>query len=99
MPVRSPKAFLRRYPLISFFVLAYALTWLLWAPMVFAGVPAFSETRHVPSPAGLPGVAIALGVALLAAVVMTVATRRRLSYPRYRYEAEHLDLGGLPAAR
>lgn len=81
MLVRSPTAFLRRYPLISFFVLAYALTWLLWAPMVFAGVPAFSETRHVPSPAGLPGVAIGVtGSALfMTAVTQGRAGLRRLS--------------------
>lgn len=49
---------LRAHPLISFFVLAYAITWALWAPLVFHGVPAFSETRHVPTLAALPAVAI-----------------------------------------
>lgn len=49
---------LRRHPVVSFFVIAYAVTWLLWAPMVAAGVPAFSESRHVPSLAALPGVAV-----------------------------------------
>lgn len=49
---------LRRHPLVSFFVLAYGVTWLLWTPMVAAGVPAFSESRHVPSLAALPGIAI-----------------------------------------
>lgn len=28
---------LRRHPLISFWVLSYAITWLLWAPMATAG--------------------------------------------------------------
>lgn len=49
---------LRAHPLVSFFVLAYALTWALWAPLLLNGIPAFSETRHVPSLAALPGVAI-----------------------------------------
>jgi membrane protease YdiL (CAAX protease family) len=34
----------------------------------------------------------ALAVALLAAVAITWRTHRRLGYPRYRYEAEDLDL-------
>lgn len=49
---------LRRHPVVSFFVIAYAVSWLLWAPMVAGGVPVFSESRHVPSPAALPGIAI-----------------------------------------
>lgn len=61
---------LRRYPLASFFVLAYAVTWALWAPMVIAGVPAFSETRHIPAPAALPGVVIGVtGTALFMTAV------------------------------
>jgi len=65
---------LRAHPLVSFFVLAYAVTWLLWAPMVFAGIPAFSETRHVPSLAGLPAVAIGVtGTAFF----MTAVTQGR----------------------
>jgi membrane protease YdiL (CAAX protease family) len=65
---------LRRYPLTSFFVLAYVITWLLWAPMVIAGVPAFSETRHVPTLAALPAVAIGVtGTALF----MTAVTQGR----------------------
>lgn len=49
---------LRAHPLIWFFVLAYGVTWALWAPLVINGVPAFSQTRHVPTLAALPGVAI-----------------------------------------
>ncbi|MGI9125895.1 MAG: hypothetical protein ACR2JM_14245, partial [Mycobacterium sp.] len=70
---------LRRHPLLSFWVLAYAVTWLLWAPMVFAGVPAFSETRHVPSLAALPGVAIGVtGTAFF----MTAVTQGRAGVRR-----------------
>jgi len=71
---RGPLGVLRRYPLISFFVLAYAVTWLLWAPMVLAGVPAFSATRHVPTLAALPAVAVGVtGSALF----MTAVTQGR----------------------
>ena len=49
---------MRARPLASFFVLAYAVTWLLWSPLVFAGVPAFSATTHAPSWYALPGVAV-----------------------------------------
>jgi membrane protease YdiL (CAAX protease family) len=63
---------LRAHPLVSFFALAYGLTWLLWAPMVFAGLPAFSPTRHVPSAYALPGVMIGVtGSALLMTAVTT----------------------------
>jgi membrane protease YdiL (CAAX protease family) len=41
----------------------------------------------------------ALAVALLAAIAIAWRTRRRLSYPRYRYEAEDLDLALPIAAR
>mgnify|MGYP001549267700 CR=1 FL=1 len=51
---------LRARPLLWFFVLAYAVTWLLWLPLVLGGVPAFSQTTHAPSLYTLPG--IALGV-------------------------------------
>ncbi len=70
---------LRAYPLTSFFVLAYAVTWLLWAPMVLGGVPAFSGTRHVPSWSTLP--AIAVGVTGTA-FVMTAVTRGRAGIRR-----------------
>jgi len=67
-------ALLRRHPLLSFWVLAYAVTWALWAPMVLAGWPAFSESTHLPSPAALPAVAVGVtGTAML----MTAVTQGR----------------------
>ena len=73
------KNLLRRHPLTAFFVLAYGLTWLLWAPMVLGGIPAFSPTRHVPSLAALPGVAIGVtGTAFL----MTWITQGRAGVRR-----------------
>lgn len=70
---------MRAYPLTAFFVLAYAVTWILWAPVVFAGVPAFSETRHVPSWFALPAVAVGVtGTAF----VMTAVTGGRAAVRR-----------------
>lgn len=81
---------LRRYPLVSFFVLAYAVTWLLWAPVVFAGVPAFSETRHVPSLAALPAVAVGVtGSALF----MTAITQGRPGLRRLFDRLRCWDIG------
>jgi hypothetical protein len=72
---------LRARPLVSFFVFSYAVTWLLWAPLVFAGVPAFSCRFGV------------LILCVVTALALVVLTRRLLGYTRYRHEAEHLDIG------
>lgn len=70
---------LRRYPLSSFFVLTYAVTWLLWAPLLIAGIPAFSPSRHVPSWATMPAVAVGVtGVAF----AMTAVTQGRAGVRR-----------------
>ncbi len=70
---------LRARPLVSFFVLSYAVTWLLWAPLVFAGVPAFTEATHTPSWYALPGVAVGVtGTAFF----MTAVTQGRAGVQR-----------------
>jgi hypothetical protein len=113
---------LRARPLVSFFALSYAVTWLLWAPLVFAGVPAFSETTHTSlllaillhgsvdgtatylqrladrgvfsaDAAALSGQFGVLILCVVTALALVVLTRRRLGYPRYHHEAEHLDIG------
>lgn len=77
--VRDIRERLRARPVLWFFVLAYAVTWLLWAPLVIAGVPAFSETRHVPSWYALPGVAVGVtGTAFF----MTAVTQGRAGVRR-----------------
>lgn len=81
---------LRRHPLGSFFVLAYGITWLLWAPAVFSGVPAFSESRHIPSPAALP--AVAIGVTGTA-VFMTAVTQGRPGLRRLWQRLTCWDVG------
>ena len=81
---------LRRHPLVSFFVLAYAVTWLLWAPMVVAGVPAFSASRHVPSFAALPAVAIGVSGS---AFLMTAITQGRTGIRRLLQRLTCWDVG------
>ena len=81
---------LRRHPLVSFFVLAYGVTWLLWSPMVLAGVPAFSASRHAPSWAALPGVAVGVtGTAFL----MTAVTQGRTGVRRLLQRLTCWDVG------
>jgi hypothetical protein len=40
---------MRNYPLVSFFILAYAITWVLQSPWVISGVPSFNEKTHAPA--------------------------------------------------
>lgn len=81
---------LPRYPLVSFFVLAYGVTWLLWAPVVFQGVPAFNEKTHVPALAALP--AVAVGVTGTA-IFMTAVTEGRAGLRRLRQRLTTWDVG------
>lgn len=37
---------MRNRPLLSFFVLAYAVTWLLQSPLLILGLPVFSPVTH-----------------------------------------------------
>jgi membrane protease YdiL (CAAX protease family) len=70
---------LRRWPLISFFVLAYVVTWLLQTPLLIFGIPVFSATTHAPSFYLLPSIAIGVtGSAFL----MTAVTQGRAGVRR-----------------
>ncbi|GAA1685126.1 type II CAAX endopeptidase family protein [Microbacterium lacus] len=56
----------RRRPLTMFFVIAYAVTWLLWSPLILLGVPAFNPDTFAPTIWVLPGIAIGVtGTAFL----------------------------------
>jgi hypothetical protein len=55
-------AALRRHPLISYFVLAYAVTWLLWLPGALLGLPQSLPTKFAYLPGGAIGIT---GVAFL----------------------------------
>ncbi len=81
---------LRSHPLIAFFTLAYLVTWALWTPVLIKGIPAFSEARHVPSLAALPGVAIGVtGTALF----MTWVTQGAAGIRRLMQRLTTWDVG------
>jgi uncharacterized protein len=70
---------MRNHPLISFFVLAYAVTWLLQSPLVILGLPVFSPVTHAPTLYLLPTIAIGVtGSAFL----MTAVTQGRAGVRR-----------------
>src|SRR2546429_239342 len=52
---------MRRHPLVSFFLLAYAVSWALCLPLLLSHLPTSSDISHTPTIYILPG--IALGVA------------------------------------
>jgi membrane protease YdiL (CAAX protease family) len=70
---------MRRHPLISFFLLAYAVAWVLWLPVVYLHLPVFSERSHAPAIYILPG--IALGVTG-SAFLMTALTQGKAGVRR-----------------
>lgn len=49
---------IRRHPTRAFFIIAYAVSWLLWIPILLFGLPVFDAARHAPSLYLLPGIAI-----------------------------------------
>jgi membrane protease YdiL (CAAX protease family) len=63
---------MRRHPLVSFFLLAYAVSWALWLPMLLLHLPEQDPSRHTPTIYLLPG--IALGVTG-SAFLMTAVTQ------------------------
>lgn len=70
---------MRRHPLVSFFVLAYTVTWLLWSPVLFLNLPPFNPATHAPALYVLPGIAIGVtGSAFL----MTAVTQGRAGVRR-----------------
>jgi membrane protease YdiL (CAAX protease family) len=70
---------MRNRPLISFFVLAYAVTWLLQSPLLILGLPVFSPVTHAPALYLLPSIAIGVtGSAFL----MTAVTQGRAGVRR-----------------
>jgi membrane protease YdiL (CAAX protease family) len=68
-----------RHPLVSFFVLAYGISWLLWSPLLILKLPVFNPATHAPSLYILPGIAIGVtGSAFL----MTAITQGRAGVHR-----------------
>jgi uncharacterized protein len=74
-------ALVRRRPITSFFVLAYAVTWLCWLPVVLTGASVFDPDTFAPNPAILPGIAIGVTGT---AIFMIWATEGREGLRRYR---------------
>ena len=81
LPTRSSAASggllaaLRRHPLIGYFVLAYAVTWLLWLPGALPGLPQSLPAKFAYLPGGAIGIT---GVAFL----MTYVTEGRAGVRR-----------------
>lgn len=79
-PTNGLVQLIRRHQLVSFFVIAYAVTWLLWSPVVLLGLSPFNPATHAPSWYLMP--AIAIGVTgtsfVLTAVIHGRAGVRRL---------------------
>src|SRR5215218_3364383 len=67
----------RRHPLITFFVLAYALTWILESPLVFLG-DSVSDTQSLVLVILASNVPSALGIVLTAIVLGRGALRKLL---------------------
>jgi hypothetical protein len=67
--------FVRRHPLLGFFVLAYSLSWAYWIPLALAGVRIApgSHTTHFPGLLG-PG---------LSAFIITGLTRSATSFSKH----------------
>ncbi len=49
---------MRSRPLLSFFILAYGISWLLWLPTVVLDIPTIVEPDYVPSLWILPGIVL-----------------------------------------
>jgi CAAX protease family protein len=47
---------MRRYPVVSFFLLAYAVSWALWLPTLLFHLPVFDPSSHAPTLYILPGI-------------------------------------------
>ncbi len=70
---------MRNHPLVSIFILAYAVSWVLWSPMVIFGLPVFNPATHAPSLYIFTGIAIGVtGSAFL----MTAVTQGRAGVRR-----------------
>jgi uncharacterized protein len=79
-PRRGIKALLTRYPLVSFFVMAYAFSWIVWVPWVLGedGANVLPPALSVPSSAAR--LLLAGGILAgptLSAFIMTATTEGR----------------------
>jgi hypothetical protein len=77
-PKRGIKALLARHPLVSFFVMAYAFSWIVWAPWVLSedGAKVLPPALSVPTSRLLLAGGILAGPTL-SAFIMTATTEGR----------------------
>jgi membrane protease YdiL (CAAX protease family) len=81
-PQRGIKALLARHPLVSFFVMAYAFSWIVWSPWVLGedGANVLPPALSVPSAAATARLLLAGGILAgptLSAFIMTATTEGR----------------------
>src|SRR5918996_4188966 len=81
-PQRGLKAVLARHPLVSFFFMAYAFSWIVWAPWVLGedGASLLPPALSVPSAAATARLLVAGGILAgptLSAFIMTATTEGR----------------------
>lgn len=68
---------IRRHPLVSFFAITYATSWILWIPVI--GLPPFDAARHAPAFWILPGImSVTVTAFALTAITQGKAGVRRL---------------------
>ena len=77
-PRRGLKALLARHPLVSFFVMAYAFSWIVWSPWVLGGDGAgLLPIKISQTASGYLNVTAILAGPTLAAFIMTATTEGR----------------------
>jgi hypothetical protein len=75
-PASSHQGLLARHPLVSFFVMAYAFSWIVWSPWVLGQDGAGVLPIHInPALIGYLNAAAILADTTLAAFIMTATTR------------------------
>jgi len=78
IPQRGLKAVLARHPLVSFFVMAYAFSWIVWSPWVLGGDGAgLLPIKISQTASGYLNVTAILAGPTLAAFIMTATTEGR----------------------
>jgi uncharacterized protein len=82
-PVSSHQGLLARHPLVSFFVMAYAFSWIVWSPWVLGQDGAGVLPIHInPALIGYLNAAAILAGPTLAAFIMTATTEGRTGVRR-----------------
>ena len=81
-PDTSHAGLLAGHPLVSFFLIAYAAAWLVWAPVVLSGSGAGLFTFTIPRPVVAGLIAVGTFAPTLSAFIMTAMTEGRVGIHR-----------------